>query len=140
MAGSTIPPHGQSEALDARRLFVSRRGAGRLMNVPETDERVLCDTASEHGCRRALEIGTCAVGIAWALAKTGGRLLHIEIAPDRYRSAVDNFRAAGLSECIDARLGEAHGIVPALEGASISCSAVRSRAGIETTCTRYCLR
>ena len=49
-------------------------------------------------------------------AKPGGKLITIEIDEGRHRQAVENIKAAGLSDLVDARLGNAHGIVPALEG------------------------
>ena len=54
--------------------------------------------------------------IAWALAKTGGRLTTVEIDPGRHQTALANFKEAGLESVIDARLGDAHQIVPALAG------------------------
>jgi predicted O-methyltransferase YrrM len=40
----------------------------------------------------------------------------VEIDPDRHRIAVANFAASGLAPYIDARLGDAHALVPALPG------------------------
>jgi len=40
----------------------------------------------------------------------------VEIDPERHRAALANFKEAGLAACIDARLGDAHEIVPALVG------------------------
>jgi predicted O-methyltransferase YrrM len=69
---------------------------------------------------RALEIGTSTghsgVWIAWALSKTGGTLTTVEIDPGRHKTALANFREAGLASFIDARLGDAHQIVPSLQG------------------------
>ena len=101
--------------------FLDRhRGTWRDMNVPESDGRVLHDLIVKHGFTRALEIGTSTghsgVWIAWALAKTGGKLTTVEIDPERHRIAVANFNEAGLAPYIDARLGDAHTIVPALSG------------------------
>ncbi|MDX1283491.1 MAG: class I SAM-dependent methyltransferase, partial [Draconibacterium sp.] len=53
---------------------------------------------------------------AWALSKTGGKLITIEIDKTRYLEAKANFKKAGVSDYIDARLGDAHELVPALEG------------------------
>jgi len=68
----------------------------------------------------SLEIGTStglsATWIAWALSKTGGKLITIEIDEDRYKRALANFKEAGLSEYIDARLADAHELVEKLEG------------------------
>ena len=92
----------------------------RDMNVPQADGRILYDIIVENGYTRALEIGTSTghsgVWIAWALSKTGGRLTTVEIDEDRHREAVANFREAGLDALIDARLADAHELVPALPG------------------------
>lgn len=101
--------------------FLDRhRGTWRDLNVPESDGRVLHNLILKHKYTRALEIGTSTghsgVWIAWALAKTGGRLTTVEIDPERHRTALANFKEAGLAAYIDARLGDAHEIVPALAG------------------------
>jgi caffeoyl-CoA O-methyltransferase len=108
--------------LDATvQAFLDRhRGTWRDLNVPESDGRVLHDLILKHKFTRALEIGTSTghsgIWIAWALAKTGGKLTTVEIDPGRHRSALANFKEAGLAAYIDARLGDAHEIVPALPG------------------------
>jgi caffeoyl-CoA O-methyltransferase len=113
---------GRGPQLDAtvRAFLESRRGTWRDLNVPESDGRALHDLIVKHKFRRALEIGTSTghsgVWIAWALSKTGGKLTTIEIDPERHRTALANFKEAGLASYIDARLGDAHQIVPALEG------------------------
>jgi len=101
--------------------FLERhRGTWHDLNVPESDGRVLHDLILKHKYTRALEIGTSTghsgVWIAWALARTGGKLTTIEIDPERHRTALANFKEAGLASYIDARLGDAHEIVPALPG------------------------
>jgi caffeoyl-CoA O-methyltransferase len=112
----------QDADLDARvtRFLERHRYAWRDMNVPTTDGQLLHDLIVERGFTRALEIGTStghsAVWIAWALSRTGGRLITIEIDEDRHRQALENFAAAGLSDYIDARLADAHTLVPELEG------------------------
>ena len=90
------------------------------MNVPETDGQKLYDLIVENNYTRALEIGTStghsSIWIAWALSKTGGKLITIEINEERHKQALENFKEAGLSEYIDARLADAHELVPQLEG------------------------
>jgi predicted O-methyltransferase YrrM len=90
------------------------------MNVPAVDGQTLHDIILKNKYTKALEIGTSTghsgIWIAWALSKTGGKLITIDINERRHREALQNFEAAGLSEYIDARLGDAHTIVPALEG------------------------
>lgn len=108
--------------LDARveQFLASRRGQWHDMNVPEADGRTLHDIIVTHRYTRALEIGTSTghsgIWIAWALSKTGGKLITIDIDERRHRQALANFEAAGLSKFIDARLGNAHDLVPALPG------------------------
>lgn len=90
------------------------------MNVPESDGKVLFDLVVKHQYKKALEIGTSTghstIWIAWALSKTGGKLVTIEINESRYRKALSNFKEAGLMEFIDARLADAHQLVPQLKG------------------------
>ena len=89
-------------------------------NVPAVDGQTLHDIIIKNKYTRALEIGTSTghsgIWIAWALSKTGGKLITIEIDESRHREATQNFEAAGVSAYIDARLGDAHTIVPALDG------------------------
>lgn len=90
------------------------------MNVPNADGRVLYNLIIENNYQKALEIGTStgrsAIWIAWALSKTGGKLITIEIDEGRHREALANFKEAGLSDYIDARLANAHELVEELEG------------------------
>jgi predicted O-methyltransferase YrrM len=54
--------------------------------------------------------------MAWALSKTHGNLITIEIHEGRHRTAQQNFQKSGLSPYIDARLGDAHDLVKELKG------------------------
>jgi caffeoyl-CoA O-methyltransferase len=103
-----------------RQFLDGNRGRWRDLNVPASDGQALYDIVVKKGYRNALEIGTSTghsgVWIAWALSKTGGRLTTIEIDQSRYKEALANFREAGVAAYIDARLGDAHSIVPALPG------------------------
>lgn len=115
-------PASDPDALDAKvRQFMQRhRGTWHELNVPEADGKALHDIILEHGYKNALEIGTSTgystIWIAWALSKTGGKVITVEIDKYRHEEALANFREAGLDKYIDARLGDAHEIVPALEG------------------------
>jgi len=110
------------QSLDQKvRAFLDRHGySWRDMNVSSEDGRILYDLVVEHGYKRALEIGTSTghsgTWIAWALSKTGGNLITLEIDEGRYREALANFKEAGLAGFIDARLGDAHEIVRTLSG------------------------
>jgi predicted O-methyltransferase YrrM len=89
-------------------------------NVPEADGKVLFDLIIRNNYKKAVDIGTStghsAIWMAWALSKTGGKLITIEIDEGRYKKAVANFKAAGLSDFIDARLADAHELVVELDG------------------------
>jgi predicted O-methyltransferase YrrM len=110
------------EDLDARvrRFLDANQSQWRDLNVPAVDGQTLHDIVVKNKYTRALEIGTSTghsgIWIAWALSKTGGTLITIDIDERRHRQALANFEAAGLSKFIDARLGNAHDLVPALPG------------------------
>lgn len=109
-------------SLDERvqKFIDSRRGTWRDMNVPASDGKLLYDIIIKNNYKNALEIGTStghsAIWIAWALSKTGGKLITIEIDEGRYQEAIANFKEAGLAGYIDARLADAHNLVKELKG------------------------
>lgn len=113
---------GRSEALDTRvqRFLSGARNQWRDWNIPYEDGRVLYDLIVENKFKRALEIGTStghsAIWIAWALSKTGGKLITIEIDKARHEMALRNFEKAGVASYIEARLADAHQLVKELEG------------------------
>ena len=113
---------GRSRGLDERvQAFLDKMGyRWRDMNVPQKDGSLLYDIVLENKYTKALEIGTSTgrsgIYIAWALSKTGGKLTTVEIDNGRYEEALANFREAGLSEYIEARLADAHELVPKLAG------------------------
>jgi caffeoyl-CoA O-methyltransferase len=90
------------------------------MNVPESDGKLLYDIIVKNKYTKALEIGTSTghsgIWIAWALSKTGGKLITIDVDERRYKEAVKNFKEAGLLDYIDARLADAHELVKELKG------------------------
>ena len=90
------------------------------MNVPTSDGKLLYDLILENKYKSALEIGTSTghsgIWIAWALSKTGGKLITIDIDENRHHEAMANFKEAGVDHIIDARLADAHDMVPQLKG------------------------
>lgn len=90
------------------------------MNIPTSDGQLLYDLIIKGNYKSALEIGTStghsAIWIAWALSKTGGKLITIEINEERYKTALENFKEVGLSDYIDVRLADAHKLVRELKG------------------------
>jgi caffeoyl-CoA O-methyltransferase len=109
-------------ALDEKvKAYLNKQhGSRRDMNIPTKDGEQLFDLIIKNNYKNALEIGTSTgystIWIAWALSKTGGKLVTIEIDEGRYKQAVENFKAAGLSDYIDARLADAHTLVKELKG------------------------
>jgi predicted O-methyltransferase YrrM len=103
-----------------KRFLESRKGTWHDWNVPYADGKILYDLILENNYKSAVDIGTStglsAIWMAWALSKTGGKLITIEIDEGRYREALVNFKEAGLSEYIDARLADAHELVEQLKG------------------------
>ncbi len=98
----------------------SNRYSWRDLNVPASDGQLLFDIITKNGYKNAVEIGTSTghsgVWIAWALSKTGGKLITMEIDEDRYKEALANFKEAGVANYIDARLCDAHEMVKQLKG------------------------
>jgi len=122
IALAAVCTSGASMSLDARveKFLNDMRSNWRDWNVPYEDGKVLHDLIVRNQYTRALEIGTSsghsAVWIAWALSKTGGKLITIEIDERLRQKALQNFRAAGLEAYIDARRADAHHLVKELEG------------------------
>jgi caffeoyl-CoA O-methyltransferase len=113
----------QDEQTDIDRkvkAFFQNHGAWYDMNVPASDGQLLYDLIIENNYQQALEIGTStghsSIWMAWALSKTGGKLITIEIDNTRHQEALKNFKEAGLDLIIDARLANAHDLIPELKG------------------------
>jgi predicted O-methyltransferase YrrM len=112
----------ENPALDesVKKFLDSHRGQWYDMNVPTSDGKLLFDLIVKHKYKKALEIGTSTghsgIWITWALSKTGGKLITIDIDAERHKQAVANFKECGLSEFIDARLADAHDLVKKLKG------------------------
>lgn len=121
LSGSPMRQRNDQAVDEKVRAFLARTEHNwRDLNVPEADGEMLYDLVLKNKYTKALEIGTSTgrsgIYIAWALSKTGGRLTTIEIDETRHREALENFREAGLSGIIDARLADAHDLVKTLPG------------------------
>ena len=126
LVGAAIPvwaqkPQTRTE-LDAKveKFLTENRGRWQDWNVPYQDGQVLYGLIVKNHYQKALEIGTStghsSIWMAWALSKTGGRLITLEIDESRYKKALQNFQKAGVADFIDARLADAHQLVKMLPG------------------------
>jgi caffeoyl-CoA O-methyltransferase len=112
----------ENKALDdkVREFLNEHAGKWHDLNIPSSDGNLLYDLIIKNHYTSALEIGTStghsAIWIAWALSKTGGKLITIEIDKSRYEQALANFKDAGLSDYINARLADAHELIKKLPG------------------------
>ena len=123
---SMIFAHGQNvienPELDKKVQEFLDKNSGKWsdMNVPPQDGKTLHAIILQNHYQSALEIGTStglsSIWIAWALSKTGGKLITIEIDEKRYRKALNNFKEAGLLKYIDARRADAHDLINKLNG------------------------
>jgi predicted O-methyltransferase YrrM len=119
---SVMNAYGQSTALDqkVKEFLRANRSKWHDLNVPYEDGQVLYDLIVKNKYTSALEIGTSTghstIWIAWALSKTGGKLITIEIDKGRHAQAIENLRAVGLLDVVDARLANAHDLVKDLSG------------------------
>lgn len=113
---------GKNQQIDqqVKRFLASKDRSWRNANVSDADGRVLYNLIIENNYTSALEVGTSTghstTWIAWALSKTGGKLITIEINEAHYRQAKRNLEEAGLSEYVDFRLDDAHELAAELTG------------------------
>lgn len=117
----SIPSYSQSDKDQRVENFLKKhKNDWRDMNVPYADGQVLHDLIVKNKYTSALEIGTSTghstIWLAWAMSKTGGKVITIEINERRYNQALKNIEEAGLSAYVDARLANAHDLVKELPG------------------------
>ncbi|MEM8891702.1 MAG: class I SAM-dependent methyltransferase [Bacteroidota bacterium] len=103
-----------------KRFLKRKAGKWKDSNVPISDGKLLFDLIVKRGYTQGLEIGTSTghsgIWIAWAMSKTGGKLITLEQNSSRHKQALENFKEAGLADYIDARLGDAHELAKEVEG------------------------
>ena len=111
-----------NSALDAKveKFLKDHKRDWHDLNVPYEDGQTLHDIIVKNKYTSALEIGTSTghstIWLAWAMSKTGGKVITLEINERRHKEALKNIAEAGLSEYVDARLGNAHDVVKQLPG------------------------
>jgi predicted O-methyltransferase YrrM len=115
-------PLARSSDLNAQvsRFLKDSRHSCTGWNVPYEDGKIIHEIIMKGQFKNILEIGTSTghstIWLAWAAAKTGGKVTTIEIDRERYRTALENFKKAGVASYIDARLADAHDLVRTLKG------------------------
>jgi len=118
----SVTQTGKAQNLDAKveKFLIDHRHKWHDLNVSYEDGKVLHDLIVKNNYKSALEIGTSTghstIWLAWAMSKTGGKVITLEINERRHKEALQNISAAGLSDYVDARLGNAHDLVKQLPG------------------------
>ena len=116
-----IAQRSQEEIDEKVQAFLdSKKNEWRYWNVPYKDGKVLYDLIIKNNYKSGLEIGTSTghstIWMAWAMSKTGGKVITLEIDEGRHKTAVENIKKAGLQDFVDARLADAHEEVKKLKG------------------------
>jgi predicted O-methyltransferase YrrM len=112
----TAPPLEAKDARERKILAVlktmRRSQAIGMMNVPETDGRLLRLLAESINAKHVVEIGTSngysGIWLCLALIRTGGKLTTFEIDRHRASLARKNFKRAGVNRLVTIVLGDAH--------------------------------
>ncbi len=122
IVGSTAQSIKEQKLLDEKvqQFLDENRHQWQDLNVPYEDGKVLYQLIVDNNYQSALEIGTSTghstIWIAWALSKTGGKLITLEIDEKRQLEAKKNIKSLGLSDYVEFILGDAHEVVKELEG------------------------
>lgn len=91
-----------------------------MMNVAPAEGEYLSDLVKKLQAKRVLEIGTSngysGIWLALGLRETGGKLITLDLDEGRRSLAVKNFKATGVDDIIESRLGDALKTIPALQG------------------------
>jgi predicted O-methyltransferase YrrM len=113
-------PNQQELDRKVKEFLDQNRSNWRDMNVPYEDGQVLYNLIVKNNYQSALEIGTSTghstVWIAWALSKTGGKLITVDIEEQRLEVARENLLQTGLQDFVDVRHADAHELVKTLAG------------------------
>jgi len=122
ISGAVLAQSSEQQKIDksVSDFLDSKKDEWHYWNVPYQDGKVLYDIIIKNKYKYALEIGTSTghstIWLAWAMSKTGGKVITIEIDKGRHKTAMENIKKAGLEDYVDARLADAHELVKLLEG------------------------
>jgi predicted O-methyltransferase YrrM len=111
----------QPDKASLDRLMADLEAKGRrMLSVPRKDGQFLNLLVKASRARNVLEVGTSqgysAIWLSLGLEETGGKLTTIEIDPEKVRLAKTNVTQAGLVHRVTFKEGDAHQVVPSLEG------------------------
>ena len=119
VAGEQPSTAGQRETLDALLNEMETKGRNMLTVVRKEGEFLRLMVKATRA-KNVLEIGTsqgyATIWLALGLEETGGRVTTIEILPERVKMAKSNVERAGLAKRVTFKEGDAHEIVPTLDG------------------------
>jgi caffeoyl-CoA O-methyltransferase len=109
-----------SEPAARAQLEAMRKDSRRGMSIDPVDGEYFYKVTQEMKAKRVLEIGTStgysSGWFAMALKKTGGKLITLEIDPDRHAEATRTFETMGVADIVDARLCNALYEIMRIEG------------------------
>ena len=113
------PAQQRNEALE-KLLAQMEANRGQFLSVPRKDGQLLNLLVKATRAQSVLELGTSqgysTIWISRALEETGGKLTTIELLAERTALAKEHLAAAGLSHRVVFEQGDAHEIVPTLDG------------------------
>ena len=92
----------------------------KMLNLDPATAQLLGVLVRAGRRTRLLEVGTSngysTLWLAWAARQTGGRVVSIDLSPDKHALADANLRRAGLRDLVQLHTGDATQVVAALPG------------------------
>jgi predicted O-methyltransferase YrrM len=94
--------------------------ARKMLNLDPATAQLLAVLVRAGRRTRLLEFGTSngysTIWLAWAAQQTGGRVVSIDVSPDKHALADANLHRAGLRDVVQLHTGDATQVVTALPG------------------------
>ncbi|MBI2949209.1 MAG: O-methyltransferase [Verrucomicrobia bacterium] len=119
-AGGATPSARRSFEAATRTLAELEAKGGNFLNVPKPDGEFLRLLIQATRAKSILELGTShgysAIWISLGLEETDGKMTTVEILSERIELAKKHLAQAGLAHRVTFKEGDAHKIVPTLEG------------------------
>jgi len=119
-ADAAPPPAQQRNDALEKLLAEMEANRGDFLSVPRKDGQLLNLLVRATRAQSVLELGTShgysTIWISLALEETGGKLITVELLAERTALAKEHLAAAGLAHRVVFKQGDAHEIVPTLDG------------------------